>query len=54
LGDTSGTSDATQAARDASGTAGINSGNPVPVIDGSLPTNSDGTIDYSGSNFGEG
>jgi hypothetical protein len=57
LGDTSGTSgtsDATQAARDASGTAGINSGNPVPVIDGSLPTNSDGTIDYSGNNWGGG
>ena len=49
------TSDATQAARDASGTAGINSGNPIPDIgDGAMPTNPDGTIDYSGDNWGQG
>ena len=49
-------SDATQATMDASGTAGINSGNPVVDIGGgAMPTNPDGTtIDYSGSNWGEG
>jgi hypothetical protein len=48
-------SDATQAARNASGTAGINSGNPlVDIGGGSMPTNLDGSIDYSGSNWGLG
>ena len=48
-------SDATQAARDASGTAGINSGNPAPDIGGgAMPTNPDNSIDYSGSNWGGG
>ena len=48
-------SDATQAARNASGTAGINSGNPIPNIGcGSMPTNPNGTIDYSGNNWGGG
>jgi hypothetical protein len=51
----SGVSDATQAARDASGTAGINSGNPLADIGGgSMPTNPDGSIDYSGANWGTG
>lgn len=36
-------SDATQAARDASGTSGINSGNPAPDIgDGAMPTDTSG------------
>ena len=52
FGSNSGVSAATQAARDASGTAGINSGNPLADIGGgSMPTNPDGTIDYSGANW---
>jgi hypothetical protein len=43
---------------DASGnpmTEGINSGEPAPDIgDGSMPTNPDNSIDYSGDNWGEG
>lgn len=50
----SGVSYETQAARDASGTSGINSGEPAPVIDPSMPTSPDGSIDYSGDNWGEG
>jgi hypothetical protein len=46
-------SDATQAARDASGTAGINSGNPLPDIGGgSLPTDTTGG-GYVDPNTGE-
>jgi len=43
---------------DASGnpmTSGINDGNPAPDIgDGSMPTNPDGSIDYSGGGWGTG
>jgi hypothetical protein len=42
---------------DASGnpmTSGINSGDPVNEIDGSLPTTPDGEIDYSGGGWGTG
>ena len=46
---------ATQAARDASGTAGINSGNPAfDIGTGAYPTNPDGSIDYSGAGWGTG
>jgi len=49
------TSDATTLARSQSGTAGINSGTPAPDIGaGAMPTNPDGSIDYSGSNWGGG
>lgn len=34
--------------------APTNSGEPAPVIDGSNPTNPDGTIDYSGGGWGSG
>lgn len=47
-------SDATQAARDASGTSGIGGGTFPDIGGGSMPTDSSGNIDYSGDNWGEG
>jgi hypothetical protein len=35
-------------------TGATDSGNPAPVIDGSLPLNPDGSVDYSGTGWGEG
>lgn len=51
--DSSGTtvSDATQAARDASGTTGIGEGSFPDIGEGSMPTDSSGNIDYSGDNW---